>query len=96
MASSSTPLFDRSLTFDPGTLTGALFYHCRAVEEVLLASGHVPGVGYVGLDVIKVATTLMTASEDANGPFKRWILPEPDREESFARSRAELEDDLPF
>jgi hypothetical protein len=62
-------------------LTGALFLHCRAVEEVLLAGGHTPRVGYAALDVIRIAATLMTAPDGADDGFRRWLLPQTEREE---------------
>ena len=93
MESTTSPLFDRFLSPDPASLTGALFFHARSVEDVLIAAGHVPRVGYTALDVLRIAATLMTASDGADG-FLRWLLPEPEREECHGSPQEE--DGLPF
>ena len=80
MESTTAPLFDPHLFPDPGSLTGALFLHCRAIEAVLIAAGHVPGVGYAALDVVRIAAVIMTVPGGADD-FPRWLLPEPEREE---------------
>jgi hypothetical protein len=94
MKSTTSPLFDRFLAVDPGTLTGALFLHARSVEDVLIAGGHAPGVGYTALDVIRLAATLMTAPDGADDRFRRWLLPQPERVECHASD--EEDSGLPF
>lgn len=94
MESTTSPLFDHFFAPDPGTLTGTLFFHCRAIEEVLNSGGLAPGVGYTALDVVRIAATIMTAPDGADAGFKRWLLPEPEREE--IPSSAFDENDLPF
>jgi hypothetical protein len=81
MESTTARLFNSRLCPDPASLTGALFLHCRGIEDVLLAGGCVPGVGYAALDVVRIAATLMTAPNVAEDGFPRWLLPEPEREE---------------
>jgi hypothetical protein len=81
MEATTSPLFNPRLSPDPGSLSGALYLHCRGVEDVLIAAGHVPGVGYAALDVVRIAATLMTASNTADDAFPRWLLPQPEREE---------------
>jgi hypothetical protein len=80
METMTYPLFDPAHSPDPDSMTGALYLHCRSVEDVLIAGGQVPGVGYVALDVVRVAATLMTATSEAGDGHARWRLPEPERE----------------
>jgi hypothetical protein len=94
METTTAPLFNRTISPDPGSLSGALFLHCRSVEDVLLAGGHAPGVGYAALDVVRVAAILMTAPGGAEDRFARWLLPEPERAECLAVN--EEDSDLPF
>jgi hypothetical protein len=94
METTTSPLFDHFFAPDPGTLTEALFFHSRAIEDVLIAGGHTPGVGYTALDVVRIAATIMTAPDGADAGFKRWLLPEPEREED--RPSTFDENELPF
>jgi hypothetical protein len=88
------PLFNRPPSLDPDSLIGALFLHCQSVEEVLMASGQVPGIGYAALDVVRVAATLMTAPSGDGDGYARWRLPEPECDEA---GPATPEDgDVPF
>lgn len=73
----SVAVFDPTRSLDPGSLTEALFGHCRAVEEVLRAAGLTPNVDYAALDVTRIAATLMTAPDAADERFQRWLLPQP-------------------
>lgn len=72
----AVPLFDPTRHLDPGSLTEALFGHCRAVEEVLRAAGLTPRVDYAALDIARIAATLMTAPDRADERFQRWLLPQ--------------------
>jgi hypothetical protein len=94
MRTSAPPLFDPSLHLDPSTLTGALFLHSRALEECLLATGHLPGVGYTAFELLKIAATLVAAPESRNG-FPRYLLP-PERVPEHAYRAVPPEDDIPF
>jgi hypothetical protein len=74
-------------------LTGALYLHCRSVEDVLIAGGHVAGAGYVALDVVRIAATLMAAPAGPEDGYARWRLPEP---ECATRAASFEDEDEPF
>ncbi len=93
MKSTNSPLFDRFLAVDPGTEYFMRHEWARSVEDVLIAGGHAPGVGYTAADVIRLAATLMTAPDGADDRFRRWLLPQPERVECHA---SDEDNDLPF
>lgn len=94
METTTSPLFNCAPSPDPDSLTGALFLYCQSVEEVLIAGGQVPGIGYAALDVVRVAATLMTAPSGDGDGNARWRVPEPECDEA---GPATSEDgDVPF
>ena len=63
------------------------------MEDVLIAAGHVPRVGYTALDVLRIAAMLMTAPDGADG-FGAGTFRSPSGEECHASPPEE--DGLPF